>query len=417
MALNKLKNYSQGSTAVLLKGTILSQAITVLASPVLTRIFSPAQFGDFAIYSSISAILAVVFSGRYELAILAANDDSEAQGIAKVSFYFSLISLILCYILYMLAQIFGDFPDLPWFVLIIPIGAFLMSLYQTLYIYINRERGYARLSKSKIIMSLSTVLFQVAFGSILTSSIDSGLIFGLIIGQVLALIPLYFSYRQSDLKSHTFSEISNISKKYINYPKFLIAAHTLNASAVQLPSAILGSIFNAHSGGIYNIVQRVLGLPSSLISSAIGDVFRQRASHNYNLGISNRPIYLSTLSKLTFIGAPAFSILFFAAPIIFPVIFGPQWKDAGIYAQILTPMFLIRFISAPLSAMYMIAQKQQVDLIWQIIFILSLLISVYVGKLYNSVFTFLYCLSFLYSTLYLFNIAISFSLASKKGVT
>ena len=51
-------------------GTTLAQAIPILLSPALTRLYSPESFGALGAYIAASAILIVIATGKYENALL-----------------------------------------------------------------------------------------------------------------------------------------------------------------------------------------------------------------------------------------------------------------------------------------------------------------------------------------------------------
>ena len=61
----------------LMTGTGLAQAIPIAISPILTRIYTPEEFGVFALYMAIASILTVLVTGRYEMAILLPKKDPD----------------------------------------------------------------------------------------------------------------------------------------------------------------------------------------------------------------------------------------------------------------------------------------------------------------------------------------------------
>lgn len=65
----------------LVTGTTLVQAITVLASPLLTRLYGPETFGFLAPFISITSIFGVVTCMRYDLAIMLPKDYREAANL------------------------------------------------------------------------------------------------------------------------------------------------------------------------------------------------------------------------------------------------------------------------------------------------------------------------------------------------
>jgi O-antigen/teichoic acid export membrane protein len=60
---------------------------------------------------------------------------------------------------------------------------------------------------------------------------------------------------------------------------------------------------------------------------------------------------------------------------LFAFVFGEEWRIAGVYAQIVVPLFFIRFIVATVSPIDTIMEKQSIYLLANIIMLfLSLLI-------------------------------------------
>lgn len=85
--ISKLKPKSEFSRNVLtlMTGTTISQALPIAVAPILTRIYSPEDFGLFAFYFAIVSILAVLATGRYELAIALPKKRDDAYQIVILS--------------------------------------------------------------------------------------------------------------------------------------------------------------------------------------------------------------------------------------------------------------------------------------------------------------------------------------------
>ena len=162
------------------------------------------------------------------------------------------------------------------------------------------------------------------------------------------------------------------------------------------------------------ITERVLNAPISLVANAIGDVFRQEASSKYAQTGQCRIIYLQTLKKLALLSFIPFAILFIFSEQIFGLLFGKEWVEAGIIAKILMPVFFLRFLSSPLSYMFLIAEVQRVDLYWQIALFALVIISFLIGNYFSSVYLTLYLFSFSYCLMFLLNLYLSYLLASGR---
>jgi O-antigen/teichoic acid export membrane protein len=123
-------------------------------------------------------------------------------------------------------------------------------------------------------------------------------------------------------------------------------------------------------------------MPSALIGGAIGQVFFQQATkekHETGRAINS---FNSTIKKLLIIGIPSFGILFFIVEDLFAFVFGEEWRIAGVYAQIVVPLFFVRFVVATVSNTNNIFELQKVSLIWQIILLILSISCLYISNLY-----------------------------------
>jgi len=83
--LTKFKPKSEFSRNVLtpMTGTTITQAIPIAISPILTRIYTPEDFGVLALFVAITAIFGGIANGRYELATMLPKKDK--YGIGKTT--------------------------------------------------------------------------------------------------------------------------------------------------------------------------------------------------------------------------------------------------------------------------------------------------------------------------------------------
>lgn len=372
----------------LMTGTGLAQAIPIAISPILTRLYSPEEFGVFALYMAIVSIAAVLVTGRYEQAILLPRQERDAAHIAALVVLLSgLVSvcLLLMVILFnsQIALFLGNPKLAPWLYWM-PASTFLLGVYQGLNYWSNRKAQYKRLAISRTVQSGSASLAQLGY-----SRIEAlGLVGGQVTGQVLASSVLASLIWRED---HRLIRVLRplrclaLARKYINFPKYLIVAHGFNTASGQMPVLLLNALFSATTAGFFTLTQRVMGAPMALVAGALGDVFRQEASQAYIHQGNCIAIYRKTFKRLLIISVLPFCIFFIVAPDVFAFIFGAQWRVAGEYAQILMPKFFFDFVVGPLSVMFMIAEKQRLDLLWQIGLVSSAIGSFYIGYWFYDV--------------------------------
>ena len=166
--------------------------------------------------------------------------------------------------------------------------------------------------------------------------------------------------------------------RYQDFPKFSLWA-VLVTMSIHSANLLISSLFSLTTLGFYSIVQRVLGLPSLIIGTSISNVFFQAATVERNeTGLAVKS-FNSTVKHLCFF-LPIFVILFFTIEELFVLLFSEKWRVSGIYAQILTPMFSIRFIIAPVSILISVFEKNSYGLIINVVLLLSTLAVIFVGS-------------------------------------
>ena len=381
--LKKILTESNKNILILSIGTTIAQAIPVLISPILTRLYSPSDFGLFALYFSISTILAIIASGRYELAIVLPKRDNEAVNILFLTIIFSLITSLIALLI---ISIFHDYffylssnKNISFWLYFLPLSMILTAVYQSFYYWFNRRKKYKEMSYNRIIQNIFISGGGLSFGySGLTSS---GLIIARILGQLLTVIWVVKRALKLNKGIFKFSskKIKYVAKKYINFPKFSMLGNLIDTFCSQFMLLFL-SYYGLSVLGLYALMLRVVSVPSTIISSSIGDDFRQRASQEYAKKGECKALFKSTFKKIFVISFIPFTVFYFIAPELFSYIFGEQWARSGVYAQILTPMLFIQFISSPLSSMYMIYGKQKLYLYYRMALFASLILSMFVVK-------------------------------------
>ncbi len=396
-------------------GTGLAQAIPIAATPILTRLYAPDQYGLFALYVASSSILAVLVTGRYELAIVLPEDDDKAINVAALSIGLSVVVSLVLLVLFaiagdQIAMIVG-YPSISQFLYFVPLATMLIGFYQSLNYWSNRRKHYRKMAVSRVAQTSSTTSVQL-MASMLG---PLGLILGQIAGQGISILYLLRSIvmeERGKLNKISSEMIARQARLYHRFPKFLVMAHLFNVVASQSPVILLTALFSSSVSGVYMLTERVLSAPIGLVASAIGDVFRQEASYTFSKTGQCKALYLSTLRKLVLVSFLPFVVLFFSAEYIFGLVFGNDWVVAGEYAKYLAPMFFLRFVASPLSAMYIIAEAQAIDLMWQAVLVVVTVLSLYVGSTYDNVGVALKAFSISYCVMYIFNLVISYRLAA-----
>lgn len=408
------------NVVTLITGTALSQLIPIMITPLLTRMFTPEDFGVYGLYIAICSILAIVVTGRYEIAILVPEKDEDAINILALSVGLNLvISTILFLMIYLFKSelsILLDNSRISGWLYFIPLTTFLMGSYQSLNYWANRKSLYSQMASSRVIQTTSSSSIQLTFGSLIKLGY-LGLILGQLIGQLISslfLLNVLLKKDRDKLRQVNKNKVNYVASRYKDFPKFLIVSHGFNAASAQAPMILLNALFTASVSGLYMLTNRVLTSPITLISKAIGDVFRQQASIEYAQTKQCKEVYRQTFTKLFLLSIIPFSLLFIFSEQIFSIVFGEEWAKAGLITKILVPTFFMRFISSPLSSMFMLAEVQKLDLYWQLCLFILVLVSFATGYYFKSYLLALVLFSATYCLMFSINLYISYALASGK---
>ncbi|PMV85466.1 MULTISPECIES: lipopolysaccharide biosynthesis protein [Pseudomonas] len=403
----------------LMTGTSIAQAIPIAISPILTRLYTPEQFGVFGLYLALTSIVSVVVTGRYELAIMLPKKDSEAAQIVALSVVLSfLISsiILLCVVFFNteITHLLGA-PELSLWLYLLPLSTLLGGVYPSLNYWCNRKRNYKRLALSRIVQTSATSSIQLGVAGVGPSV---GLIGGQILGQGVATVVLGRIVVKEDaelLRSVTKLRVLAVARKYTKFPKYMVAGQLASEVSVQILLLLLGMFFGPAIAGFYSLAQRVLAAPISLVAAAIGDVYRQEAAFTYKKTGNCKDLFLRTALKLfAFAFIPALPVFFFG-PWLFALFFGEEWRAAGEMASVVSIMVFFQTVSTPLSQTVLFAGMQSTDLIWQLSRLGLSLLSFYIAyTMFNNYQIAIIMHVVLFSFLYLTHTVLQYRAASGK---
>jgi O-antigen/teichoic acid export membrane protein len=370
-------------------GTAISQGIPIILSPVLTRLFTPGEFGLYAIISSITVIISVISTGKYETVIVIARDKRDAVNLIGLSLFLSLcISLITLILLLLFPEVLINAlnqPRLANWIFICPLISFFISIYICYNEWCIRKAQFVILAFNKVINSSSISFSNILFG--ITKLTAGGLILGEVLGRFITAIVCTYHVVKTDLiefKTISISRMISMAKKFIDCPRFILPGQFLNTFGGQVIVLVIAAFYGDTNVGYYSMTVLVLNAPTGVISTAVRDVFKQRATIEYKLKKNCIVIFKRITLALSVIAFIIFCILFFILPDLFAFAFGEGWRTAGEYARILSPMVLISFVSESVSGVFFIAEKMKAVLYWQatyfIVNVASLVLGYYLFK-------------------------------------
>ncbi len=372
--------------ATLMSGTALSQGILFAATPLITRLYTPEEFGIFSLYLAIITPISMVSAWRYEVAIMLPRDNEDAKALLVLSV---LITIFMSIVTFLVIIIFEDAillhltDNIGLFLWLVPLGVLISGLIQILTAWNTRSEQYKNIAQSKILRSSATVSIQI--GAKTSVPFAGGLIWGSFIGALVAsCLLLYKAIKQYALRLNglSYDRIKKNAKEHDKFPKYQSFATFINSMSQSLPVVFLSFFYSPEIAGYYALANRVLMAPVALISGSIRNVYYQKASKKYSLNESIKNLYVKTTLNLLKMGFVPFLIVAIFAEPIFMYLFGDKWVISAIFTQILFIRTIITFINPAASGTVFILGLQRFSLIFSVISVLLNVLALYLGYLF-----------------------------------
>lgn len=352
-------------------GTALGQIITVLISPILTRLYSPQDFGVFGVYASILGIVTVVASLRYEYALPLPEDDETATHLLVLCF---LLLLAMTGLMTLLVQKFGkqiaiwaNVPELKNYVWLVPLGMLGAGTYQILSYWAVRKCDFVRLARTRLSRGIGRAAIQVGVGLIHHGPL--GLLIGQLAGETAGCTSLGLAVWTKDrplFKTLSLQGILKAGMRYKRFPLFSNWADLLDALGLQVPQILFAAFYGAKAAGWFSLAQRVIAAPLNIVVDSVAQVyFGEIARLSRNDLKAIRGFFFNLTYRLALIGGGPIIAVCALAPKIFTLVFGQEWEISGHYVRIMGLMFGVRFVVVPLLHTLNVLERQDLYLTWE----------------------------------------------------
>ena len=264
------------NVSILTLGSITGQIILITISPILTRIYTPENFGNLSIFTSVCVIVGVFVTGKYEHAIILPKEDEEGINILALGSLLSLGSGILLFLI-LIVYFFGStreiFPKIQFFwIYSIPITSIFAGLNTCLVYWLVRKEKYREQSIYNFTQAVSISFFNLLLGLIGFTRL--GLELSYTLALIASFITLIFLVKKTTLsfmqiRSTTLKDIIKVGKRYSNFPKFYIWSQLLSTIIQHITPIIFASIYSTTLVGLFSLANRIIRLPIIIISNSI----------------------------------------------------------------------------------------------------------------------------------------------------
>lgn len=360
------------SVVALASGTAIGQAVVIMVSPILTRLYTPADFGVLSLYMAVVGILGVASALRYEFALPIAATNKDAAALAVLSGGLALLVSLLSWVVLVLTwkpiEAAFNLASLRLYIWLVPLGIASIGMFNVLTLWGTRDQAFGVLAQSRLTQGVGIAGTQVGAGLMAAGGL--GLITGDVLGRVFGA--LHVARRVATSHTHEIRALDRatllaVLTRFRRFPLISAPASFFNALGLRLPVILVAAFYGIEPAGWLMLSQRVVGTPMTLIGQSVSRVYAGELGRRLREDPASIEILFLRMSwKLALFCTLPILLLAVAAPATFEWIFGDNWYTAGQYTRLLALMLIAQFIVVPVSQTLTLLERQELQLAWDV---------------------------------------------------
>lgn len=372
----------------LISASVAAQVLGLLLLPIITRLYAPVDFGIFQLVISITAIIIVVAPFSYQYALMLPEKDSDSMNLLILSAGIALLTTVVAAALllgfsHQIEEILGvkGFGDYTFFVLVLVV---FNVIYFILTYWLSRKGRFGVIGLSKVLNNVFSKAVQIGTGLLAASPM--GLIGGAIAGYAVADLILIRGMREDRTLMTEVSreKMKHLASRYRRFPLFTTGSTLTNTLSSEVTPFMLAFFFSPVTTGFYALAYQAVNMPVRLVGISTSQVFFQKASEEQNRTGNVKELVRTVHTSLIELGIFPTILMMLIAEDLFVLVFGPSWLMAGTFTQILAPWFFFVFLSLPLSNIFSVLEKQNIELSFNLIILISRVAVLLVGGTYGD---------------------------------
>ncbi len=378
------QNKTVHQATALLSGKAGVHIIALISQPILARLYSPAQFGEFALLNSILAILLIGACGRYEAGIVLTRNPKQAQGLFQLGQIILIVYvLLLNFLLLFLPEFISTYlvkKGIPmYFLWLIPFMVAFSGYWQIVYNWLLRFQKFSQISFALFIQRVLIFLSAVT-AAYLPFSIN-GLIFSLFIGFSGIFVVSLLLKRQAFTSS--FKKLGLYAFQFKDFPLFSVPTLFLNLFMIHLPVLWITFFYSKENAGYYNLAYTLMSVPLQFLHASLGQIFYQRIARLKSRNESY--IYLIKYCKvyLLLLIPPSLIITFFGQSLT-EFLLGNNWQNAGVMLSSMALLIAIQGLSSLFMFTITVLRKQGLNLGLQVFQLLLWILAFCIGHYFED---------------------------------
>ncbi len=373
----------------LVAGRGLSIAISLGTAPIVARLFAPGDFGVYGVIVAVGTWVTAFACLGYFQAIPLAGDRGEMRALLRLC---GLITLVLTGLCLLLPWAGGDLlirllhkPGAGPYLWFVPLFFLLNSLANITEHSLSRLQRFGSLALFNFAVTNLSRLFTIAYG-VLVGAGALGLILGnlagvggaLVLGAAV-LLPALAGPGPPGERPWT---LARVARRHRQFPRVQMWNWVLSATSHSLPVLLLGGFFGAAVAGMFVYARNIILMPKNLISTSVAQVFYPQGAREWDQGGDLGQSIRRSLKLLVLTTSFPAVLLALLGPVLFAVVFGERWREAGVYAQILSPWMFMEIVATPIALVLLITRRAHLALAYNLVLVVVRVGSLLAGGLW-----------------------------------
>jgi len=366
------------NVAILSGGAAIGHAFTFAIAPILTRIYGPRDFGALGLFTSFLSIAGVAVALQFEISIVSAADEEEAEYITLACLLLALpVSVVAGTVLWIFIRHSApEFSLLPQYTAVLLAFAMcFVGVFAALRYWCLRKEQFKQVSQGVVVQSAARASLQAAIGAAGLHS--AGLLLGETVGRCLGMsrmLRIAWPVLQRRVSRFRWAEFIQALKRNWKFPIYSLPSCFLDALCMGITVPLLIRLHGASVGGHFSLVWRSVTLPSVVFTGAIADTFHQRiATCAHETPDRVMRLFQCTSAGLLLLGLVPATVMWYWGEPLFLLAFGAQWGVAGTMVSLVVPWYLAQLVVSPVSRVVVVLSGQEIKLLWDVLYLGSLL--------------------------------------------
>lgn len=312
-------------------GLVIAQIVGFISLPVITRTYSPEEFGSYSLIVQFSILLSILISLRHEQTIILDNNKQIIEFYLK-KFERFLNNTFIFLITILILEIY--ITDNITIISVILSALFLVNIgflsSKNLYFEYYSKIGLSELV-NKVFFSIFVIFSSYIFNY-------NNLVIGYILGLFSKIV--FLRYKDKKINYSKLIDKNNMQSKKAGYS--VAVSHMILALVTIIPMLTINKYYNQQILGDYSLAIAVIFLPSTVIGVSIGNIYFEKLSKSKDDFVK---IFLNFFYISFLISSFLYLPLYFYSEEIFKIMFGSKWINSGYIASVLCLPAFFGFIT------------------------------------------------------------------------